>query len=680
MPEVQAAAAAPRRSIRVALVGAAAAVAVGIVSFFYRFNALGGALGGFGNDHFIHLSRARQILAGELPFRDFNDPGAPLSSGMSAVVQWLAGYNLYGEALLTVGAISLGAAMTTWLSVRLSGRVWPGVLVGLLQIALAPRLYNYAKVFLFACGIWAAWRYADRPRGGRLLVLAGVIATGFLFRHDYAIYLGVLGAATVALTHRSAFALALRRTAALTAATLALLVPFLLFLLTSGGVIVYFRQAAEFARADTARTSFRFPTFDVQPSAPIVSLAPVDAPPPPHVNVRWADSVSADTRGELERAHGLVRGEHREGTTWTYELADISARNIEGLVRDPRVLDTHGIDRAAYRPATPQPERGVAATMARVRLAPELTNEDNAVAWLYYTLVALPVCAALVWFWRLRSRAYDRVRLLRTIPYLWPVIVMMALLAVGFLSRGTTEARLADVGVPAALLLSWMLCARHERAGARAAARPAVFARLAAMLVLLVSAWSIGVAGAVRSTADRSGFLSGWPAIQERHRIVRRTLSATPPVQSLAGDADTPFARLAMWVRRCTLPDDRVLVIGNMPELYFFSGRLMAGGHVWFVPGYGISRAAQEETLARLRSHRVPLVLTDLALYDVNYRPLFPLIDEHVQAQYESRGQFSSGGDAGWRVMVSRTAGWTATDAGTGLPCGTSGEAHESPR
>jgi hypothetical protein len=340
-------------------------------------------------------------------------------------------------------------------------------------------------------------------------------------------------------------------------------------------------------------------------------------------------------------------------------------------VRDPRVLDTHGIDRAAYRPTTPQPERGIAATMSRVRLAPELTSEDNAVAWLYYILISLPACAAVVWLWRLRSPAYDRARMLQTIPYLWPVIVMMALLAVGFLSRGTTEARLADVAVPAALLVAWMLCARNERVRARVpAAAPAVLVRLAAMLVLLASAWSIGVAGAVRSTADRSGFLNGWSAIQERHRTVQRTLSATPPVESLAGDAETPFARLATWVRRCTSPDERVLVIGNMPELYFFSGRLMAGGHVWFVPGYGIGRPAQEQALARVRSHRVPLVLTDLALYDVNYRPLFPLIDEYVQAQYESRGQFTFGGDAGWRVMVSRTAGWTRTDADTGLPCG----------
>jgi hypothetical protein len=676
VPEVNVPVVTRERSSLLPLGAALAALLVGVLGFFYRFNALGGGLGGFGNDHFIHLSRARQILAGELPFRDFSDPGAPLTSLTSAAVQGLFGYNLYGEAVLTVGAISLGAAITTWLAARLSGRVWPGVLVGLLQIALAPRLYNYAKVFLFACGIWAAWRYVDGPRGGRLLLLAVVIATGFLFRHDYAIYLGLLGALTVALTHRAAVGLAFIRTAALTAATLVLLVPFFLFLLTSGGVLEYFRQSAEFAKADTARTSFRFPTFDVLPSAPLVSVAAAEAPPPPHVNVRWADTMTEETRLELERTHGLVGGEHREGTTWTYELADTSTRNLEALVRDPRVLDTHGIDRTAYRPAVPQPEEGLSATLARVRLAPELTSEDNAVAWLYYTLVALPICASLAWLWRLRSPAYDRARVAAAIPYLWPVIVMMALLAVGFLSRGTTEARLADVGVPAALLAAWIICARNERAvQPRRAPRRRPLAALAAALIVFVSAWSVAVVGAVRSTADRSGFLSGSAAAAERYRIVRHTLSATPPVFSLAGDERTPLARLALWVGRCTPPRDRLLVVGNLPELYFFSGRLMAGGHVWFVPGYGTSRAAQEQTLARIRAHRVPLVLTDVALYDTNYRPMFPLVDEYVQREYERRGTFPFDDGAGVGVYVARNAGWTGTDADTGLPCAAAGVA-----
>ena len=673
MPEVEAPAAPVGRSSLLWFRGALAAAIVAVAAFFYRFNALGGALGGFGNDQFIHLARARQILAGELPFRDFNDPGAPFTSGLSAIAQWLWGYNLYGEALLTVGALSLGAAITTWLAVRLTGRVWPGVLVALLQVALAPRLYNHAKVLLFACGIWAAWRYTDRPGRPRLVVLALIIAFAFLVRHDYAIYLGVLGAASVALTHRHTLMLAVRRTVALTAVTLLLLLPFLLFLQLSGGAAAYFRQSMEFARADTARTSFRFPQFDLQSSAPLVSLAPVTAGPPPHVNVRWTEGLPDDVRVQLESVHGLVKGEHREGTTWVYEIADPSSRNIEALVKDPRVLDTHGIDRGAFRLTVPQPEGGVTATLTRLRMAPELTSIGNAVAWLYYTLVSVPLVAAVVWLGRFRSARYDRARMRQTVPTVWPLVIMMALLAVGFLSRGTTEARLADVAVPAGLLVAWLLCPRNERMPEPRRARSvALLARVTALLVLVISAWNIGVLGAVSATADRSGFLDGPTKIADRSRAVRDTLSATPPVYSLVGHVDTPFTRLALWVHRCTSASDRLLVIGNMPELYFFSGRLMAGGHAWFVPGYGTSADAQAQTLTRIRSHRVPLVLTDQVLYETNYKPEFPLIDQFLQSAYEPAGRFPLGENAGVNVLVARGAGWTDTDEETGLRCGRS--------
>ena len=53
---------------------AALAVALGMCCFAYRYLAYSG----FPNDHFVTLSRAQQILLGEVPVRDFVDPGLPL--------------------------------------------------------------------------------------------------------------------------------------------------------------------------------------------------------------------------------------------------------------------------------------------------------------------------------------------------------------------------------------------------------------------------------------------------------------------------------------------------------------------------------------------------------------------------------------------------------------------------
>ena len=633
----------------------AAAVLVAVLSFFYRFNALGGAFGGFGNDHFIHLSRARQIVAGELPFRDFSDPGAPLTSLTSALAQWLFGYSLIGEAILSVGALSIGAGLTCWLAFRITGRVWPGLVVGLLQIAIAPRLYNYPKILLTAAGILIAWRYVDRPSPARLYALPAIIAVGFLFRHDYAIYLGTLAAATVLLVHRRDVTAGARLVAQVALLSLLALAPFLLFLQASGGVVRYFTQSAQFARADSRRTSFTFPVFDVHVSGPLLAPAPEAPAARARVNVRWNAGVTADERSTLEHKYSLVRGEAREGTTWTYELADTSPGNIEALVRDANVLDTHGVNRSSYTASNAPPDRSWRATLARLQPAQALTSGGNAVAWLYYVLVSLPGVTAWAWIMRYRSDISNREQLETLSPYLWPVIITMALLAVGFLSRGTTEARLADVAVPAGILTAWLLIS------------PRFPARIAVAAVLLVSTWEIGVLGAVRSTADRSGFLDGATAIADRASRVARTLSASPPIQSLVDDANTPTARLARWVSRCTAPGDRLLVIGNMPELYFFSGRLAAGGHVWFVPGYGTTQEAQEETLSRVRAHHVPLVIADAERYDTEYAPEFPIVGHYIAAEYEPVGLFPP---AGVTMRLRRGAQWTAIDADTGLPCG----------
>ena len=84
--------------------------------FLYRFNTLGGSLGGFDNDHFLYMTLAKQVEAGEQPLRDFLDGvhGArpSLTYELSAGAQRLFGDNLRSEAWLTVTGVALGATVT----------------------------------------------------------------------------------------------------------------------------------------------------------------------------------------------------------------------------------------------------------------------------------------------------------------------------------------------------------------------------------------------------------------------------------------------------------------------------------------------------------------------------------------------------------------------------------------
>ena len=138
----------------------AVAVGIGIVSFAFRFNTLGGALGGFDNDHFIYLTRTDMLLWGEQPLRDFVDAelrGAwpALTYLVSAWAQQLGGRTLLPEAYLSVGALAVANAAVFLLALDLSKRWSMALLAAATTVAMVPKLYNYPKVLMLALGVWA---------------------------------------------------------------------------------------------------------------------------------------------------------------------------------------------------------------------------------------------------------------------------------------------------------------------------------------------------------------------------------------------------------------------------------------------------------------------------------------------------------------------------------------------
>ncbi|MBF8300545.1 MAG: hypothetical protein HW394_915, partial [Acidobacteria bacterium] len=261
-------------------------VVVFVTTFFYRFNTLGGAFGGFSNDQFGYLARARQIQSGDIPFRDFNDPGWFLTDYLSAAAQWLGGYNLRSEALLTVGMLSFGAALTFALARRAAGSVVAAVVAVVVHIALDTRHYNYPKIVLYAAGLALAWAYVDKPGRARLAAMGALIGTGFLFRHDHLVYLGALSVTTIAFVHHASLRDGLRAAAGLCSVAAIFIVPFLLFLALSGGVGEYFRAAVVYVTRDAERTSFSLPRLSLDSSKPLVAVSREPAPATVRISVR----------------------------------------------------------------------------------------------------------------------------------------------------------------------------------------------------------------------------------------------------------------------------------------------------------------------------------------------------------------------------------------------------------
>ncbi len=63
------------------------------------------------------------------------------------------------------------------------------------------------------------------------------------------------------------------------------------------------------------------------------------------VNIRWAAAVDDAARRARETRYRLAEGVQRDGNTWRYDLQDRSTANVQQLLADAAVEDTHGIDR-----------------------------------------------------------------------------------------------------------------------------------------------------------------------------------------------------------------------------------------------------------------------------------------------------------------------------------------------
>jgi hypothetical protein len=93
------------RNRRRQVVYVAVALVIFVWSFLYRYNDPEGSVAGLHDDHYFYLARGWQMLFGDLPDRDFVDPGAPLTFAIEAAVQWLLGRGVWSEMLFCVTAL-----------------------------------------------------------------------------------------------------------------------------------------------------------------------------------------------------------------------------------------------------------------------------------------------------------------------------------------------------------------------------------------------------------------------------------------------------------------------------------------------------------------------------------------------------------------------------------------------
>ena len=636
----------------------------------YRFNLLGGQLGGLENDEFLVISRAAAMLRGELPTRDFVDFGAPLSYVATAGAMQATGGTLLGHVVLSVLMLALGSALTFWIALRASGS-WPiAVFVALVQIALGPRLYSYPKIVLYALGVLGWWACARRPSWPTLAGLGVLTAVAFLFRHDHAVYIGLGTVVLLAVLGRDAGVVGSVRALAVYGGALAVcLAPYLVFLARNGGVLDHVRLGTQISRIDRARTQLRWPRFEFDFRRRLIEVDDAAPLPRPRIAVRWKEPVPLGATETLARAYSLRPRGSSSSIGREFEVTDESPDTLRRLAMDPLVADTQNIDRRLWR-IRERPEPGAwfelvqSVPLLRTRLAPGVLRPDNAVPFVYYVFLALPYAAAAVCVAKVLRRrdaaAWQHVYRMA------PIVVTMVLLN-GWFLRGTLPIRLADVSVFAAALGAWLLAVTASAVRRRGwATRLSVSGALAVVvLMVLGSAMSIGgVIPNLRTATDGRGV----DGVADRTREIARLLRTPGPELAARSAASSPSMRLAQYMNGCTKPSDRVLVAAYLPQVFYFADRGFAGGHVDVRPGYLTDERDQRTAVETMERQPVPLVVTEAeAAFEARYRNESPVLEAYLDEAYVNAGDHDFGGES-YRVLVRKDQAPHATRR-DGLPC-----------
>jgi dolichyl-phosphate-mannose-protein mannosyltransferase len=229
----------------------AVALIVGSISFAARY-AVTGAIE---NDHFVTFARALQVLYGDWPVRDFEDPGFPLSYLVSTAIAAVVGPSLLVNVLLCILLLALTSTLTYLLAFRATQSHVAAAVAAASTVIVYPRLYNATKVIVPVVAIWLAWRYADRRRPRQLIELAIWTAVAFLLRHDYFVYVTLGNAALFALCHADAPRVAITRLLTYAALALLFVAPWLLYVQAYEGLSEYFASAVRFTAAEVRRTA-----------------------------------------------------------------------------------------------------------------------------------------------------------------------------------------------------------------------------------------------------------------------------------------------------------------------------------------------------------------------------------------------------------------------------------------
>jgi hypothetical protein len=320
---------------------------------------------------------------------------------------------------------------------------------------------------------------------------------------------------------------------------------------------------------------------------------------------------------------------------------------LRPLVEAPRVDEVTDIDRRRMKVP-------LAGLPPRIQVLPGWLTRDNAEALAYYLLASLPLLA----FVRIAGRSTGLVAspLDRRMAAYGLSAAVLCAFAVLFILRNPVRARYAAVAVPSVVLVAWLLRDTRHADRTRSRALNWIFGTSACGAMLTVVMLTPMV-GHLRPMLDGARQTSPLAAVMADQRA--RWMKVTTP--------SVDDAWVTGYLSRCTLPSDRVLVTGFMPEIPFRANRPFAGGLLLSFSGHWSTPADQQWVIARLHRESVPLVVN---LLPDRLAP-YPVLSEYVHRNYVLAGEstFKRGPEV-FQIFAKRVFPRpVSADYATGFPC-----------
>ena len=612
------------------------------------------------NDDYQHLAYARQLFLGDLPLRDFWDLSTTLQEVVSAASQLVFGNRLLAEAVV----IGVATAVAVYLAYRIlqqvTGSTFIAAICAALFIIAVPRAYAYPKWIVYALAAWLWWNYVWWPSTQKAIAAGLSTAAAFYWRHDH----GVLVAVGVVLGMIAAHGfsrLAVRRTLIAGAVALAVTLPYLVFAAIEIGPVNLARMEMtafhdEHGRAAALQWPLRAGG-DFLRSEPAESYAP-------EMTIRWQADSSPATRSAALARHGLTEIAADGPQAQRVRLSRRSIGSLKAVIEDPLVEDTAGVERgsAAFSWTQWRPWDRVRFNVPWLRFTVLPGIDQQIVAGVAAAMIlhTMPLLAALLAGPTLRRRLPPAV----TPRSLLLFAVFAEAVNVGLL-RDPYESRAADAIVLPLILFGVFLSILLR------STYPAIVKwplRVAALLLMVLAAKSFAVAG---DFGDRIAWLIGEGQSLERAQgawsEVAARLRASPPSEFWSGNTGPVSMRLAKYIRRCTAPSDRILVLWFAPEIHADANRLMAGRYLYYFAEFRDIADEQRREVEKVIRAAPRVVLANRNNYQAAVTA-FPALIRHIESEYVPAASFDEDGDR-YSILIRKGSPPPEPDTLTGWPC-----------